>query len=75
MLSFEFGVTRQSPTDLEVLQQKTRSLFTKYVHHHLTDAAERLILPRKERSKGLLDIEHLYYIQIKRLRKYYHRNL
>jgi hypothetical protein len=42
VLTFSFGIVKWTPTDLEKLQTKTRTLLTRYRFHHPHAAKERL---------------------------------
>ena len=52
VLTFGFGIVKWTPTDLENLQIKTRTLLTWYRLHHPRAAKERLTLPRKQKGEG-----------------------
>jgi len=44
VLNFSFGIVKWTPTDLENLQTKMRTLLTRYRFHHPRVAKERLTL-------------------------------
>jgi len=44
VLTSGFGIVKWTPTDLENLQTKTRTLLTRYRFHHPRAAKERLTL-------------------------------
>jgi len=67
VLPFSFGIVKWSPTDLENLQIKTRTLFTRYRFHHHRAAEERLTLPRQMGGRGMTDITRLHDKQVKLL--------
>jgi len=60
VLTFSFGIVKWTPTDLENLQTKMRTLLTTYRFHHPRAARERLTLPRQMDSRGLIDITRLH---------------
>jgi len=45
VLTFSFGIVKWTPTDLENLQTKMRTLFMRYRFHHPRAEKERLTLP------------------------------
>jgi len=55
VLTFSFGIVKWTPTDLENLQTKMRTLLTKYRYHHPCAAKKRLILPWQMGGRGLID--------------------
>ena len=55
VLTFRFGVVNWTPTDIENLQTKTRTLLTRYRFHHPHAAKERLTVPRQIGGRGLAD--------------------
>ena len=65
VLTFSFGIVKWTPTDLENLQTKTRTLLTRYRFHHPRAAKERLTLPRQMGGRGLIDITRLHDKQVK----------
>jgi len=46
VLTFSFGIVKWTPADLEKLQNKMRTLLTRYRLHHPRAAKERLTAPR-----------------------------
>ena len=67
VLTFSFGIVKWTPTDLENLQTKTRTLLTRYRFHRPRVAKERLSLPRQMGGRGLTDITRLHDKQVKLL--------
>ena len=67
VLTFSFGTVKWTPTDLENLQTKMRTLLTRYRFHHLRAAKERLTLPGQMGGRGLIDITRLHDIHVKLL--------
>jgi hypothetical protein len=65
VLTFSLGIVKWTPTDLENLQTKTRTLLTRYRFHHPRAAKERLILPRQMGGRGLIDKTPLHDKQVK----------
>jgi len=55
VLTFSFGTVKWTPTDLENLQTKMRTLLTSYRFHHPRAAKESLTLPRQMGGRGLID--------------------
>jgi len=53
---FGFGIVNWTPTDLENLQTKMKTLLTTYSFHHPCPAKERLTLPWQMDGKGLVDV-------------------
>jgi len=47
VLTFSFGIVKWTPTGLENLKTKTRTLLTRYRFHHTRAAKERFTLPRQ----------------------------
>ena len=70
-LTFSFGIVKWTPTDLENLQTKMRTLLTRYRFHHPRAAKERLTLPRQMGGRGLIDITRLHEKQVKLLQTYF----
>jgi len=56
VLTFSFGIVKWTPTDLENLQTKMRTLLTRYRFHNPRAAKERLTLPRQTGGRGLNDL-------------------
>ena len=71
VLTFSFGVVKWTPTDLENLQTKMRTLPTRYRFHHPRAAKERLGLPRQMGGRGLIYITRLYDKQVELLQSYF----
>ena len=71
VLTFSFGIVKQTPTDLEKLQTKTRALLKRCRFHHPRAAEERLTLPRQMGGRGLIDITRLHDKQMKILQTYF----
>jgi len=71
VLTFSFGILKWTPTDLENLQTKMRTLLTNYRFHHPRAAKERLTLPRQMGGRGLIDITRLHDKQVKLLQTYF----
>ena len=55
VLTFSFGIVKWTPTDIENLQTKMRTLLTRYRFHHPCAAKERLTLTRQTGGRGLID--------------------
>jgi len=55
VLTFSFGIVKWTPTDLQNLQTKMRTLLTRYRFHHPRAAKKRLTLPRQMGGRGLID--------------------
>jgi len=60
-----------TPTDLENLQTKMRTLLTGYRFHHPRGAKERLTVPRQMSGRGLTDITRQHDKQVKLLQTYF----
>jgi hypothetical protein len=71
VLTFSFELVKWSPTDLENLQTKTRTLLTRYRFHHPPAAKERLTSPRQMGGRGMNDITPLHDKQVKLLQTYF----
>ena len=71
VLTFSFAIVKWTPTDLENLQTKTRTLLTRYRFHHPRAAKERLTLPWQMDGRGLTDITRLHNKQVKVLKTYF----
>jgi hypothetical protein len=71
VLTFSFGIAKWTPTLLENLQTKMRTLLTRYRYHHPRTAEERLTLPRQMGGRGLNDITRLHDKQVKLLQTYF----
>jgi hypothetical protein len=71
VLTLSFGIVKWTPTDLENLQTKTRTLLTSYRFHHPHAAKERLTLPRQMGGRGSTDITRLRDKQLKLLQTYF----
>jgi hypothetical protein len=70
VLTFSFGMVKWTPTDLENLQTKMRTLFTRYRIHYPHAAKERLTLPRHMGGRGVMDIIRLHDIQVKLIQRH-----
>ena len=71
VLTFSFGIVKWTPTDLENLQTKMRTLLTRYRFHHPHAAMERFTLPRQMGGRGLIYITRLHDKQMKFLQTYF----
>ena len=56
VLTFSFEIVKWTPTDLENLQTKMRTLLPRYRFHHSRAANERLTLPRQMGGRGLINV-------------------
>ncbi|CAD7002869.1 unnamed protein product [Ceratitis capitata] len=72
VLTYTFGTTKWSDTDLESVKRTTRTLLTKFGIHHPKSAVERVYLPRRQGGRGIVDITHLHRKCIHNLRLYFH---
>jgi hypothetical protein len=71
VLTFSFGIVKWTPTDLQNLQTKTRTLLKRYRFHHPRAAKERITLPRQMGGRGLTDITWLHDKQVRLLQTYF----
>jgi hypothetical protein len=71
VLTFSFGIVKRSPTDLENLQTKMRTLLTRYRFHHPRAAKKRLTLPWQMGGRGMTDITRLHDKQVKLLQPHF----
>ena len=71
VLIYSSGIVKWSPTDLENLQTKMRTLLTRYIFHHPRAAKERLTLRRQLVGRGMADITRLQDKQVKFLQTYF----
>jgi hypothetical protein len=69
--TFSFGIVKWTPTDLENLQTKMRTLLTRYRFHHLRAAKERLTLLRQMGGRELIGITRLHNAQVKLQQTYF----
>jgi GTP:adenosylcobinamide-phosphate guanylyltransferase len=70
VLTFSCGIVMWSPTHLENLQNKMRTLTTRYRFQHPHAAKKRITLPRQMRGRGMTDIIRLHDKQVKLLQKF-----
>jgi len=56
VLTFSFRMVKWTPTDLQNLQTKMRTLRTRYRIHHTRAAKERLTLPWLMGGRGLINV-------------------
>ena len=71
-LTYSFGVIRWTQTDLHQLQTKINTTLTKHRCHHPKSAIQRLVLPRKDGGRGLIDITTLHNSITHKLRTYFY---
>jgi hypothetical protein len=71
VLNFSLGMVKWTPTELENLQTKMRTLLTRYRFHHPRAAKERLTLPRQMGGRLLIDISRLHDKRVKLLQAYF----
>jgi len=69
-LTFSFGIVKWTPTDLENLQTKTRTLLTRYRFYHPRSAKERINLQRQMGGRGLTGITRLHDKKVRLLQTY-----
>ena len=72
VLTYSFGIINWSQTDLKKFQRTINTHLTKHRKHHPKSAVQRLMLPRSEGGRGIIDIQNLHNQQITTLRKYFH---
>lgn len=72
-ITYTFGVLAWTPTDIQALDRKIRTLLTKYIIHHPKSAIERLYLPRCEGGRGLTNLELALKQEKNSLCKYFNR--
>lgn len=70
-ITYSFGIIKWTQTDLRNLQRTIRTTMTQYNYHHPKSCVERMILPRRNGGRGVLDIEALHDKQVKSLREYF----
>ncbi|KAL1448252.1 hypothetical protein WDU94_013956 [Cyamophila willieti] len=75
ILTYTFGILKWSPTDLEAMNRKIRTTFTKFRIHHCHSALERLYLPRYEGGRGLINLTNLHNKQIIKYRDFFHKKI
>jgi hypothetical protein len=71
VLTFSFGIVKWTPTELENLQTKTKTLLTRYRFHHPRAATGKLTLPRQMGGRRLTDVTRLHDKQVKLLQTYF----
>jgi len=67
VLNFSFGKVKWTPTVLENLRTKMRTLLTRYRFHQTCAAKEILTLPRQMGGRRLIDVTRLHDKQMKLL--------
>ena len=72
ILSYSFGIIKWTVTEIQSLQRKIRTMLTHYKFHHPKSCVERMITPRKEGGRGLVDLQTLHDNQVQSLRDYFH---
>lgn len=68
-LTYSFGIINWTITDLQTLQRRIKKILSSYKLPK--SSLERMITPRKEGGRGLLDLQGLYDNQTKSLRNYF----
>jgi len=71
VLTFSFGIVKWTPTDLQNLETKMRTLLTIYRFHHPRAAKERLTLPQQMGGRGFIDITRLHDKQVNLLQTHF----
>jgi len=57
VLRYSFGIINWHQEELQNLDRKTRKLLTIYGQHHPKSDVDRLYVPRKQRGRGLMQLE------------------
>jgi len=70
VLTFSLGIVKWTPTDLDNLQTKMRTLVTRYRSNHPRAAKEIITLPWQMGGRVLTDITRLQDKQVQLLQKY-----
>ena len=68
-----FGIVNWHQEELQKLDQKTRKLLTIHGQHHPKADVVRLYVPRKQRGRGLMQLEAGHAVEIKKLMEYVDR--
>ncbi|XP_041982517.1 uncharacterized protein LOC121735681 [Aricia agestis] len=74
ILTYSFGVIRWNLTELKTLQRLINTTMTKYRKHHPRACFQRLILPKIEGGRGLIDILNLHNRQLTLLRTFFYNH-
>ncbi|KAL0266345.1 UNVERIFIED_CONTAM: hypothetical protein PYX00_008916 [Menopon gallinae] len=71
VLAYSFGIINWTKGDLNKLKTKTHKILTHHRIHHPRSAVERLTIPRKAGSRGLIDITNLHNKTVRNLREFF----
>jgi len=71
VLTFNFEILKWTPTGLENIQTKMRTLLTRYRFHHPHAAKERLTVTRHIGGRGFRDVIRIHDKQVKRFHTYF----
>lgn len=71
-VAYTFGILTWSKTNLESMDRKVRTLFTKHRMLHPNSAIERLYICREKGGRGLCSLEVAHQRECASLRRYFH---
>jgi hypothetical protein len=67
VLRYSFGIINWHQEELQKLDRKTRKLLTIHGQHHPKADVDRLYVPRKQGGRGLMQLEAIHAVKIKKL--------
>lgn len=73
VITYSFGIIKWTGTELDALNRKIRTTYTKYRAHHPKACLERFHLPRNIGGRGVVDLRLQHKQQINQLREYFYR--
>jgi len=62
VLRYSFGIVNWLQEELQTLDRKTRKLLTIHGQHHPKADVDRLYVPRKQRGRGLMQLEAVHAV-------------
>jgi hypothetical protein len=73
VLKYSFGIVNWHQEELQNLDRKTKKLLTIHRQHHTKADVDRFYVPRKQRGRGLIQVEAAHAVEITKLGKYVDR--
>jgi len=64
VLRYSFGIIKRQQEEQEKLERKTRKLLIIHGQHHTNADVDRLYNPKKQRGKGLMQLEAAHAVEI-----------
>jgi hypothetical protein len=70
VLRYSFGIINWHQEEIQKLDRKTRKMLTMHGQHHPKADIDHFYVPRKDRGRGLMQIEEAYITEVIKFEEY-----